>query len=319
MSRDVSRRAGAPVECRPLISIVTVCFNAESLIERTIKSVFEQRFDDLEYIIIDGGSRDGTVEIIERYSSQVDFFLSEADSGIYNAMNKAILVARGRWINFLNAGDVFTSREVLSRMARELGGSGDVLFGDRNYVKNGERVLQTAKPIDTIFEKMPFGHQSAFVSTEVLKRNMFNETYKFAADYDLFFRLYIGNCVFKHVDIVVCDFLSGGQSETGIRPYFEAVKILLDNTSEKSVLQQNVYLGAFVTRFEKWIEETYEGGLPPGRNKREPSVPSSGGSIANGKGRKGPDVKMCLRRLISRFQLRAVLNFLSSLIFMARK
>ena len=93
-------------------SIITVVFNAVADLEKTIKSILGQRFPDREYIIIDGGSTDGTVDIIRRYEKQLAFWSSEPDRGIYDAMNKGVLKARGNFLNFMNAGDLFADENV---------------------------------------------------------------------------------------------------------------------------------------------------------------------------------------------------------------
>jgi len=96
-------------EKKPLISVVTVVYNGEKHLEQTIKSVLDQGYDNIEYIIIDGGSTDGTLEIIKKYEDAIDYWVSESDGGIYDAMNKAISLATGEWINFMNSGDDFFS------------------------------------------------------------------------------------------------------------------------------------------------------------------------------------------------------------------
>ncbi|MEA1893278.1 MAG: glycosyltransferase [Campylobacterota bacterium] len=98
---------------KPLISIVTVVFNGEKHLEQTIQSVVNQTYKNIEYIIIDGGSTDGTVDIIKKYEDKISYWVSEKDSGIYDAMNKGIDVANGEWINFMNAGDIFFDNNVL--------------------------------------------------------------------------------------------------------------------------------------------------------------------------------------------------------------
>ena len=97
----------------PSISVITVVYNSVKSIEQTIESVLEQDYPNLEYIIIDGGSTDGTIQLIKKYENRISLFLSEPDNGIYDAMNKGVSRAHGEWINFMNSGDCFHKSEVL--------------------------------------------------------------------------------------------------------------------------------------------------------------------------------------------------------------
>ena len=101
---------------RPLVSVVTVVFNGEKYLEETIQSVINQTYDNVEYIIIDGGSTDGTLDIIKKYEDRIDYWVSERDRGIYDAMNKGIDLASGEWINFMNAGDGLDSYSILNEI-----------------------------------------------------------------------------------------------------------------------------------------------------------------------------------------------------------
>lgn len=110
------------------ISVITVCYNAVDTLEKTIQSVLEQTYHNIEYIIIDGGSTDGTVEIIHRYVDYLAYWVSEPDRGIYDAMNKGIERATGEWVNFMNAGDYFYNYDVISNVFKVLQ-KADVMTG----------------------------------------------------------------------------------------------------------------------------------------------------------------------------------------------
>ena len=101
----------------PKISVITVCFNAVETIEETILSVINQTYSNIEYIIIDGASTDGTVDIVNKYRDKIACFVSEPDKGIYDAMNKAVKVAKGDWLFFINSDDVFINNECLQNVA----------------------------------------------------------------------------------------------------------------------------------------------------------------------------------------------------------
>lgn len=113
---DKSMKSTKTSETHPRVSIITVTYNAESLLERTLQSVLSQRYADKEIVVVDGQSSDGTVAVIKRHAAAIQSWVSEPDKGIYDAMNKGVRMATGDWILFMNAGDTFASDDVLQRL-----------------------------------------------------------------------------------------------------------------------------------------------------------------------------------------------------------
>lgn len=182
---------------KPFFSIVTVCYNAVSEIEKTIQSVINQTYNNLEYIIIDGGSTDGTLNVINKYKNNISVLISEPDKGVYDAMNKGIVQAHGQWINFMNAGDTFASNQVLSEISKldsSLLKNYDVIYGDCIVcISIGEKYSSVTKPFwkdKSIVPSKGFSHQSVFVRTDIAKSMPFNLKYKICADFNMMFSLY---------------------------------------------------------------------------------------------------------------------------------
>ena len=194
-------------------SIVTIVLNDKNNIEKTIQSVLNQNIE-IEYIIIDGGSTDGTLEVIEKYRDKIDILVSEKDDGIYNAMNKAIDLASGEWICFMNSGDGFYNSNVLKNILPNIENSVDVVYGDwevRYASKN--KIKKANNSIDKIWQGMIFSHQSCFVKKDILKEYKFNESNRITADYELFYTLYKANKRFKYISMIVASVSAGGLSD----------------------------------------------------------------------------------------------------------
>ncbi len=174
------------------VTIVTVVYNSIDSIEETILSVINQDYNDKEYIIIDGGSTDGTIEIIKKYETRIDNWISEKDKGIYDAMNKGIIMANGEWVNFMNSGDCFFDHTTLSTIFSNtsIDSSIHVLFGSVCFINNNKLVVQQSKPLKSIKFGMPICHQSMLSSASFLKSNLFDLKYKFASDYDQLYKIY---------------------------------------------------------------------------------------------------------------------------------
>lgn len=172
------------------ISVVTVCYNAADTIEKTILSVLNQTYHDIEYIIIDGGSTDGTVEIIRKYADKIAYWVSEPDKGIYDAMNKGIEVATGEWLNFMNAGDLFCDKFVLTNVfSDDSVNEYSFLFSDFYVYKKGVKYKVSAS-----YEKGILLHQSIIYKKEL--HNQFGKyivTSKYIVSDYLFFNFVPSN------------------------------------------------------------------------------------------------------------------------------
>ena len=185
----------------PIISVITVCYNAVVSIEETMLSVLNQRYDKVEYIVIDGGSKDGTLDIIKKYANRLAYWTSEPDKGIYDAMNKGISKATGNWLNFMNAGDQFIDNKVLSKcFESSFHDNVDVLYGDVVYkYKFGKRMVEAGN-IQQIINHMVFSNQSTFVRKQIMKDG-FNLKWRLAADYNFLLGCFWEGRKFVHVGI----------------------------------------------------------------------------------------------------------------------
>lgn len=205
----------------PLITVITVSYNAVSTIEQTILSVINQTYEDVEYIIIDGGSTDGTVDIIRKYKDRVAYWISEPDRGIYDAMNKGIAVATGEWINFMNAGDCFHDKQVLELLFYKKNHNGYVaIYGNTNLVKNG-LCVGTFFNIPFWEVRYPFRagqgfcHQSLLIKSGMAKMLRFDLSYKYAADFAMSYHLYSLGCKFEFVNLIIADYdITGVSSQS---------------------------------------------------------------------------------------------------------
>ena len=162
------------LESKPLITVVTVVFNGEQFLEETIQSVINQTYDNVEYIIIDGGSSDGTLDIIRKYEHAIDYWVSEKDKGIYGAMNKGCMLALGDGINFLNAGDWYNGDVINSEIKIPS------LVPVKFTVKNKNKKFTRKK---VAWLGMPYCHQGIFFKN---RKKLYLELYKISSDYQYF-------------------------------------------------------------------------------------------------------------------------------------
>lgn len=165
-------------------SIITVCYNVEDCIEETIKSVLNQTFKNIQYIVIDGASTDNTLKIINKFKKEIDIIISEPDQGIYDAMNKGLNLANGHFLNFLNAGDSFYNSNTLGLVYNKIKEGTKIVSGDFNLIlaNNKSRFIKTKKISWKHFKKDFYAcHQAIFIHFSIV--NLYDINYKIKADY----------------------------------------------------------------------------------------------------------------------------------------
>ena len=197
------------------ISVITVNYNDQLGLERTIKSLQLQTAMNYEHIIIDGGSTDGSKEVIEHYQESFSYWVSESDNGIYHAMNKGIEVAQGDYIIFMNSGDTFYQRESIELFNKNIGEEGFIYFNINLKKKEESTIYKPDQKLSfsTLRYQMPF-HQATFIRRELfLKFGMYDESLKIVADWK-FFIIAIAkyNQSYKYVDEVMSDHYHDGIS-----------------------------------------------------------------------------------------------------------
>ncbi|MCG9040729.1 glycosyltransferase family 2 protein [Laribacter hongkongensis] len=216
----------------PKISVITVCYNSATTLANTLNSVAEQDWPCVEHIVIDGGSTDGTAEIIRRYSSKLAQVVSEPDSGIYDAMNKGLDRATGDIICFLNADDCYTSGNVLSRVAAQMQLQVlDALMGDVYFFNkaNPNHIVRRYRSDRFSPERLAWGwmpaHPALFLSKALVKRvGHFRVDYRIAGDFEYIVRVFYNNDLcYQHLPEALVRMQIGGASTSGLRS-----KILLN-------------------------------------------------------------------------------------------
>jgi glycosyltransferase involved in cell wall biosynthesis len=209
------------------LSIITVNFNDAEGLERTIKSVVSQTFRDYEFIIIDGGSTDGSVDDIKKFESHIDYWVSESDGGIYQGMNKGLHQAKGDYVNFMNSGDCYHSPDVLEQIL-SLDTDADIITGTHigsphpNIGKDGITMYDLCTgAVD---------HQASFIKRDIALQHPYDEKYRIVSDWKFFIEaLILDNCSFYYTNTIVVDVDMTGISNTDIS---------LNNREREAVLKE---------------------------------------------------------------------------------
>lgn len=213
-------------EKKPIVSVITVCYNAEKYIEGVLETVLNQTYGNYEYVIKDGNSSDRTNEIIEAYKVkfeqkgiQVQHIISK-DKGIYDAMNEAVTHCNGIWVNFMNADDRYFTNDVLLHIFEQNSyEDADILYGDAVEAEFGN-FYPYPKHMDEIEHKMPFSHQSCFIKTSLMQAVPYDLSYRIGADYDFLLKSYLAGKKFVHVDEIVCIVCREGVSTIDLKDAF---------------------------------------------------------------------------------------------------
>ena len=214
------------------VSVITVCFNAAKTLERTLRSVRMQDWTNTEHIVIDGGSVDGSLEIINLFRSRLAYMVSEPDRGIYDAMNKGLAHASGDIICFLNADDYYVSENILSKVVEQMSMFElDALVGDVGFIssKDGGKVIRRYRSDRFSVKRLAWGwmpaHPGLFLHKDVIQRvGQFKTDYRIAGDYEFIIRAFCKNFLkFRHLSEILVHMQSGGASTGGWRS-----KILLN-------------------------------------------------------------------------------------------
>lgn len=199
----------------PLISVITVVLNCRAYIEKTILSVLDQNYQNVEYLIIDGGSTDGTLEIIKKYENYIDYWISEQDKGLYDAMNKGIKLASGQIIGIINSDDWYESDALRLVHEEFTKTNADVVCGEMNIYKDNIFYYKTgiANKLNGLKKGMIINHPTVFVKKEVYNNyGAFNLKYKIASDWELMVRYWRAGLKFATINNPIANFRLGGDS-----------------------------------------------------------------------------------------------------------
>jgi glycosyltransferase involved in cell wall biosynthesis len=233
------------------VSIITVSLNSVNTIERTICSVIQQSYKNIEYIIIDGASTDGTQEVIKKYKDKIAYYISEPDNGIYDAMNKGIDKATGDIIGIINSDDWY-EKDVIEKIVNCFQSTcAELVYGKIWWIlKDGDRKLIDV-PLNQIWHCMAVPHPSVFVKHDIyIQHGMFNCEYDIAADYDLILRLYVEGVKFVYLDEIIANLSFGGISSTNTtKCAIETGKISLSYIDNCPISERNNILKQIKSKY----------------------------------------------------------------------
>lgn len=198
-------------------SIITVNYNNKEGLRKTIESVIHQTYRDFEYIVIDGGSTDGSADIIREYDKQITYWVSEKDNGIYNAMNKGIAQAKGEYLNFMNSGDCFYANNILEQVSLHQSCADFIVGRDYHYnekIQKGHASIQPPRTTMIHFFLATLDHQSTFIKRELFDNSPYDEKHRLVSDWIFYVEKIVKeNKQVQFIPNIICQREEGGLSE----------------------------------------------------------------------------------------------------------
>lgn len=242
---------------RPKFSIIMVTLNSEKFIDKSLKSLFNQTFDDYELIIIDGASNDKTLEIIKRYNKKEIILISKPDLGIYDAMNKGIALSKGKYINFLNSGDKYFNENVLEKVYNSTKTKPNLVYGDINVFNNNKYIKEQIS-LDFNFQNLlkkgtgVLCHQSMFVLNENIP--LYNLKYKYKAELNWYFDLLkLKNFTYQKLKFKIVDYdMSGFGQKNFLKNRIDWLKLIVDRFGYKTLFKSKLIIYLYHNSFYKY-------------------------------------------------------------------
>ena len=237
------------------ISIITVVLNDATNLARTVDSISRLTYENIEYILVDGGSTDDTLKVIDNSRHLIDRCISEEDRGLYDAMNKGIDLASGEWVIFMNAGDVFSTGDVLNEIFKNMNYDDvDIIYGDTVVSYSGFEKYKPSGDVKDIRKGMQFSHQSVFIKLDYHKKNKYKINNRICADFEFFYDASKRNRSFLKVHKTISSVLTGGVSDRNREQvFFSWWKVVGFGSIKLNALYFSRILLAFLKRTVKIV------------------------------------------------------------------
>ena len=203
---------------------------------KTLESIKKQIYRNYEIIVVDGNSTDGTKKEIIKRKKNISKFTIEKDRGIYHAMNKGIKMSSGKWIIFMNSGDLFYKKDTLHNFLSKNINNYDIVYGDTVVKTKYLKYVVKSKPFEYKTFLMPFCHQSVFVKSNILKRKNFSLKYKCSSDFDFFYHCFLSGMKFKKINYIISKVKSDGFADKNRQRVFNENLMIIKKKGNKSLL-----------------------------------------------------------------------------------